>query len=124
MALMPYQDSVGVWTVGVGHNLSGSWPLELIHALFKADLENAERDCEKVFQQQWGAFPDYVQLALINMMFNLGINRFLGFHDTIACLLKHDYEGAADHAMVSKWAGQVKGRAFRVTEMMKGVDVY
>jgi lysozyme len=58
------------------------------------------------------------QAVLINMAFNLGINRLRTFKLFKQALLDGDYAEAKVQMLSSKWAGQVKGRAIRLADMM------
>jgi lysozyme len=92
--------------------------------IFRADLEEAEAECVQLFENAWERFPEHVQAACINMMFNMGLGRFAKFKATIAHLRAGDFEHAAAEALDSLWAAQVGPRAKRVTELMRGNDVY
>ena len=56
---------------------------------------------------------------LADMCFNLGINRLLGFKNTLAAIKAGDYEAAADGMLASMWAKQVGKRAHRLIKMMR-----
>lgn len=63
--------------------------------------------------------PEGVQAALMNMCFNLGIGRLLGFRKMIMALTAKDYTTAAIEALDSKWAKQVGQRAKDVALMIR-----
>ncbi len=57
--------------------------------------------------------------VIIEMVFNLGMTRFLGFKKLLDAIQKQDWERASSEMLNSKWAAQVKGRAVELAEMMK-----
>jgi lysozyme len=52
--------------------------------------------------------------ALMNMAYNLGIPRLMGFQKMLAALAEGKWAEAGEHARNSIWSTQVKGRANRV----------
>lgn len=114
-----YQDSVGVPTIGYGHNLEKGIPLEVSELIFKYDLKDAIDDL-------WNTFPWVMedlnatrQEVLINMCFNLGISRLENFRRMWKALEAKDYTEAALEMLDSKWASQVGERAIRLSNAMK-----
>lgn len=123
----PYKDTVGIWTVGVGHNLQAKpidkkgWTYPLTDAqvdeLLSEDLSEVFAGLDK--KLPWWRKLSYVrQRVLANMAFNLGIDGLLQFKNTLAYVQSGDYKNAAQGMLASKWATQVKGRATRLAEMM------
>ena len=116
--LKPYLDTVGKWTIGFGRNLSdnGLSPEEC-DFLFENDFKRCITELERLpwFNKQ----PYNVKGAIINMNFNLGIVRLLGFKKMISALNKMDYTTAAKEALNSKWASQVGNRAKEVAVMIR-----
>ena len=53
------------------------------------------------------------------MAFNVGLPRLRGFKRMWAALENHDYEEAAKEMIDSKWARQVKTRAYTLARMME-----
>lgn len=126
----PYADTVGVQTVGVGHNLKAKplpdgWTYPLndtqVNSLLDDDLEDVFHDLDRNLPW-WTDLNDVRQRVLANLCFNLGINRLLGFKNTLVFMRQGKYDSAADGLLNSVWATQVKGRAIRLADMMrKGV---
>jgi lysozyme len=118
-----YKDTVGVITIGVGRNLEGVGLFDdEIDYLFHNDLRRAYHSC----RYHLDVFPflsEERQLVLVNMCFNLGTTRLLGFEKMLAALAKHDYQEAAAQMLDSKWATQVGERAQRLAARMRGVGV-
>jgi lysozyme len=113
-----YQDSRGIWTVGVGHNLE-STPLS-DHAIdVIRDDDIAAKERELVSALPWLTTLDPVRFTvLMNMAFNLGVDGLLAFHDMISAIRAQNWERAADAMRDSKWAGQVGDRAIRLERQM------
>lgn len=116
-----YPDSLGVWTVGVGHNLSHPLSQAAIQQIFNDDLTEATNDCLHAFP--W--FADLTQprqAALIDMCFNLGLSRLKGFKKFLSAMEQGNYETAATEMLDSLWAKQVGVRAVELAQLMRGVD--
>lgn len=140
-----YKDTVGKTTVGIGFNMDDAhaksvWAqadiveffdnvykglqtlsTKSVGDLFNACVTNAKADLHSIFPTFY-SMPDYVQLALINMMFNMGIHVFKEFTQTIDAINKGDYITAASRALQSNWAKQLPERASRVTKLLTGDD--
>lgn len=117
----PYQDTVGVWTVGYGHNLNEPITEKDARAILRSDAEKAKDACIH-------EFPWFMELsaprqrAVMNMAFNLGITRLRGFKMFILAMGLGDYDTAANHMLDSLWAKQVKGRALELANMIRGSE--
>jgi len=105
-----YNDSLGIKTIGVGRNLeSVGLSDEEIMFLLRNDIKRCKAE---LMQFNWYFNqPRNVQNALINMCFNLGLTRLLGFKKMIKALEEKNYTKAALEALDSKWARQVPERA-------------
>jgi len=120
----PYTDTVGKITIGVGRNLTdrGLTKEECRHLLAN-DIEISVGELKKNFH--WFAkLDDTRQAALVDLHFNLGINRLKTFRKTLRlienCTLGDDlWDKAAEELLDSKWAGQVGQRAQTLALMIK-----
>ena len=115
----PYIDSVGVQTIGIGHNLQRPLSRAAILQIFHDDLTETINDCTHAFP--W--FCDLTeprQHAIIDMCFNLGLSRLRGFVKFLAAMEMGNYETAANEMLDSLWAKQVKGRALELANMIRG----
>ena len=120
----PYEDTVGKLSIGVGRNLddNGLSDDEIFYML-KNDISRCERELGNAFP--WYNKLDGVrQDAMINLCFNLGITRLRGFKRALQAMVLQDYETAADEFLDSKWAAQVKQRAFEVTYMIRNGEYF
>lgn len=120
-----YQDSLGYWTIGVGHLIDerkgGSLPEFIVDTLLSHDIEKHQR--ELIAALPWFIELDPVrQAVLVNMAFNLGTVGLLKFANTLRAIRDGSYSGAAMHMLDSAWAQQVGIRAQRLaTQMETGV---
>ena len=117
-----YQDSLGYWTIGVGHLIDkrkgGSLPESIIDSLLDCDIAAAK-------DELLAALPGVAELdevrqaVLIDMAFNLGVPGLLGFHNLLLAIHKKDYSAASVDMLNSRWASQVGSRATELSHMMK-----
>jgi lysozyme len=114
----PYVDSVGKLSIGIGRNLDDRG-LRDSEIDFLLDNDVAEVLAECAALPYWGLLNDARQIVIADMVFNLGLGRFLKFRKLAAALEVEDYETAADEMKASKWYGQVKRRAERLVAAMR-----
>ena len=117
-----YQDSLGYWTIGVGHLIDkrkgGSLPDHIVEALLEWDIYEHQKELDAALP--WAKNLSEVRYAvLLDMAFNLGVKGLLGFENTLAYIQEGNYPAAARGMLRSKWAEQVKGRAVRLAKMME-----
>lgn len=118
---VPYTDSVFVQTIGIGHNLHKPLRREAVELIRSHDIEDAKNDC--LHQFPWFAdLTERRQWAMIDLCFNMGINRLLGFKNFLLAMSLGDYETAAGHLLDSLYAKQVKGRAREIAGMLRGSE--
>lgn len=117
--LKPYRCSAGRLSIGVGRNLDdvGISAAEA-ELLLDNDIARAATDLDRALPW-WRGLSEGRQRALVNMAFNLGLPRLLGFSAMLAALRAGDYARAAAEALNSRWAGQVGARAARVAAMIR-----
>ena len=114
----PYLDTVGKLTIGWGHNIEDlGITKEEANFIFNNDFDRCKKQLKKF---EWYVDqPKNVQAALINMCFNIGIKRLLGFKKMISAIINQDYTTAAKEALDSKWAQQVGKRAKDIAVMIR-----
>ncbi len=124
--LSAYRDSMGYWTIGVGHLLGASPRMSSItesecDALLEADIETAIMLVAKLtpslFQISQTEFLDVRLRAIVNMAFNLG-PRLAEFEKFLAAVRSADWLTAASEMANSLWAKQVGPRAQRLEQMI------
>lgn len=114
-----YQDTVGKSTVGVGRNLEDRGLSEdEIDLLLDNDISAAYADAVRVVPG-FNTLSEDRQHALLDMIFNLGIARFLKFKEMLAAIEARDFERAAREMLDSKWAKQVGKRAETLAGLMR-----
>lgn len=112
-----YVDTRGHLTIGWGRCLENGISLDEAELMFNNDYDLAKQQLNK--QDWFNIQPDGIKSALINMNFNLGIEKLLEFKGMIYALKDKNYELAAQEALNSEWAKQVHHRANDVAEMIK-----
>lgn len=114
-----YLDTAGKWTIGIGFNLSDcAIPEHIIQALLDYKIEEAERELDRALPW-WRTLNDARQNALLNIVFNIGMPRLLGFSKSLELLKAGRWDAAASEFLNSKWAKQVGSRAKRVTDLIR-----
>jgi lysozyme len=124
LRLKPYQDSVGVWTVGHGHNLEATGEsipevitLTRAEEYFESDMRHAISGCYEL-DVNFKDLDEVRQAVLVDMCFNLGKFRLIKFVNTLKFIRDRDYSSAASNMLKSKWAKQVGKRAVTLSNMM------
>lgn len=115
--LFPYRCSAGKLTIGVGRNLDDRGiSVDESRYLLSNDIANTLRDCDSL--DYWDTLDPVRQLVVADMVFNLGLSRFLRFVKLNAALALHDYTLAAEEMKDSNWYNQVGRRAWKLREAM------
>ena len=124
LRLSPYKCTAGKLTIGVGHNLDDK-PIskEAAMMILDDDIHDCFLDLNRSLPF-WTSLDEVRQAVLIDMCFNLGISRLLGFKNFLSALEEGDYERASAEMLDSRWADQVGQRAERLSEMMISGDWY
>ncbi|WP_082501474.1 lysozyme [Methylobacterium sp. Leaf88] len=102
--LTAYRDSVGIWTIGIGHTAAAGPPLvtpglrltaAACDALFRRDVARYVRAVDDAIQDALpDALPDHAFDALVSLCFNIGPSAFA--RSTVVRRLKAgDRDGAA-----------------------------
>lgn len=119
LKLKVYKCPAGKLSIGVGRNL------EDLGITKEEAIDLAENDIRRCHLELYENFEWYKRLdhprqdALIDMVFNLGLPRFLGFRKMINALSMGWFEEAAKEALDSEWAKQVHGRAHEIASMVR-----
>jgi lysozyme len=117
LRLEMYHDTVGVPTIGYGHNLR-----EPISE--RAALVILEDDIIKTFNELddrmdwWRDLPQQAQHVIASMVFNMGWPRFSRFKKFIAALEDRSWDRAAYEMEDSLWFQQVGIRGGELRDMM------
>lgn len=118
MELKPYRCSEGKLTIGFGRNLDDRG-ISVGEANFMLRNDISQAYIDLLQNHPWIDQLDAARRdVFINMVFNLGINRFNGFKKAIAAAKVGDFELCAKEMLDSKWANQVGRRANDLAEQM------
>lgn len=119
LSYLPYRCQAGALTIGYGHNLEARGiDITVAELLLKQDLEIAEKEVKNAFIW-WPKLDDARIGVLVEMCFNMGISRLVGFKKMLSAVEAGDYQTAAQEMLDSKWARQVKGRAVELAKIME-----
>ena len=123
----PYKDSLGLWTVGVGHligdgkTLPPEWNRELsmaeVDELFYKDYMSHKKAAMKI--PGFNLVNAKAQGALIDLTFNMGNTWFKKWPNFVKNLSEGNTVGAAASLEDSNWYKQVKGRAVTIVALIK-----
>lgn len=118
-----YQDSLGYWTIGVGHLIDkrkgGKMPDVIIDMLLRYDIDEKIAELNEKLPW-WGFLDEPSQRVIVNMAFNLGVEGLLKFGKFMDALKDGDRNRAASEMLDSKWAEQVGARATRLATIIRG----
>ncbi len=119
LRLKPYQDTKKKLTIGVGRNLDDiGITRDEAWALLNNDIARVRREVKRAFP--WFSKVNPVRKdVVLNMVFNLGLQRFRGFRKAIAAIKAKDWDEAARQMLDSRWARQVGRRARELAAMMR-----
>jgi len=118
--LRPYECTAGKLTIGIGRNLTDNGITEdESQYLFANDMARIQSEIET--HCPWILRLDNEPRfhAFVDMIFNLGMPRFLRFNNMIAAAMNGDWQKAADEAHDSMWRVQTKNRAKRIIRMIR-----
>ena len=123
----PYKDSLGLWTVGVGHligdgkSLPQEWnrkfSQEEIMQLFEKDYQHHRTAAERI--PGFGKFNSMGQGALTDLTFNMGPAWIKKFPNTAKQIEAGNAGGAASGLQDSLWYKQVGRRGPAIVDMVK-----
>ena len=139
-----YKDTTGHITVGIGFNMDNPtakaiWLRADIPESFNAVytqqsvlstnsvvkllntcVDNCRIDLESVLLRDVQDMPTYVQLALINLMFNLGKSVFSQFTTFIDLIKTGNYNDASIDLGTTLWSKELPLRSQRVVALLQG----
>ena len=124
--LRAYSDTLGIWTIGVGHTGPGIcantvWTDAKVDDQYRIDEAIATAGCKSNFAW-FGALNDERQAVLVGMAFQMGVDGLLAFTRTLAAVRDGRFADAQAGMLASKWAKQTPLRAERMArQMLTGV---
>ena len=139
LELLPYKDSLGIDTIGIGRNLEHRGLSEEELGYMGKDISDlcewgitkeqayylAENDIKIVEEEICKAHPCVLELdevrqrVLIDMAFNIGVPRLKKFVKMWQAIHDKDFEEAKAQMLDSRWANQVGNRAVRLSNAME-----
>ena len=119
LELKPYQCTADKTTIGVGRNIQEVGITEdEARYLLDNDILRVWGELDDTVHW-WRDLSDARQRVLIDMVFNLGITRFLKFKKTIEAIKLGQYDIAADEMLDSAWSRQVGQRSKTLSDAMR-----
>lgn len=119
LKLKPYRDTVGKLTIGVGRNLDDLGLTENeARYLLENDLGRIRCELDDALPW-WRALDDPRQTVLLNMTFNLGLTRLMGFQKFLHALAHGEYLTAAAELIDSEAARTLPRRYKELAALMQ-----
>lgn len=114
-----YKDTENIWTIGIGTNVEteGITYNEAVY-LMRNRIELRKQELARNISF-FNNLDDATKYVLMDMCFNMGITRLLGFKKMLAYLAVGNKNGAADEMLDSKWADQVGNRSTQLSQVMR-----
>jgi len=117
-----YQDTLGYWTIGVGHMIDrrrgGALPQPIIDALLGYDITEVNNNLSA--HLPWFEVLDEArQAALINIAFNVGPSGMLAFHSFLTYMAANDFTKAAADLRTTKVYQQLPARYERIAKQIE-----
>ena len=123
----PYQDTKGLWTIGVGHligngktlpdNMNREFSNKEVDDMFASDYEHHEKAAKQI--PGYGKLNDSGKAALVDLTFNMGPTWYRKWPDFTKQLQAGDTEGAAKNLEGSAWYKQVGQRGPAVVNLIR-----
>ena len=114
-----YKCTSGKLTIGYGHNLDDRGiSSSIARELLKEDIGIATKDCFVLFSD-FHLLSNNVKMALIDMSFQLGLNRLKKFKKMIKFIGKNNFIKASREAKDSKWFRQSGDRGKEIVKLLK-----
>lgn len=137
-----YKDTLEYYTIGIGHLVTkeanktraleildkkfsratnGTLTDKEVEILFNEDVQTAINQIKqnRVVNDVYQSLDSIRQMALINMVFQMGIGGVATFTNSLALLKNKDWEKAAINLSKSKWFSQTPNRSYRVIEVFR-----
>lgn len=122
LVLKPYKCPVGKLTIGYGHNLEDNGlSKSACEYILIEDIEEAKRNLYAIFTRDFfDSLSNNQKIALVDMMFNLGMSRFLTFKKFILAVKQRNFDRASVEIIHSKAYTQAKRRYQLLAEQILG----
>jgi len=115
-----YSDSLGIPTIGYGHNLRTGLPQEILEIIFQLDLKQAYEDFIFRFPDKYKRhLNDVRKSVIIELIFNMGLKSLMAFKNMLSALERGDFETASKELLDSKYAKQVGERCAVLAKLLR-----
>lgn len=119
LRLVAYPDPLShgaPWTIGYGDATARPGQRETEpQAEARLEAQTLEKEAELDHAMPWWrALNPARQDVIVDMAFNLGVEKLSDFHTFLGLVRAGNYTAAAQDGLHTAWAGQVKGRAHRL----------
>ncbi len=121
LRLFPYKCPAGKLTIGYGHNLQDNGLTKTAcEFILYDDIDEAKRNLKTIFGGEFFEnLPKNKKIALIDMMFNLGMVKFLTFKRFVFAVETQNWENASYEVIHSRAYEQNKKRYKKIAEQIK-----
>lgn len=121
LRLFPYKCPAGKLTIGYGHNLQDNGlSKSACEYILYDDIDEAKRNLKTIFGNEFFEnLNDSKKIALIDMMFNLGMVKFLTFKRFIFAVETQNWENASYEIIHSRAYEQNKKRYKKLSEQIR-----
>lgn len=117
LRLEMYHDTVGVPTIGYGHNMLQPISEQAAMCILEDDVEIVFQELDERMDW-WTDLPEQAQMVVASMVFNMGWPRFSRFKKFISALEDRSWDKAAYEMEDSLWFQQVGNRGRELRAMM------
>lgn len=106
-------------TIGIGWNLDAHpLPAAIIDLLYDLALEDVLQQLDRRLPW-WRTLDEIAQRVLVDLGYNLGVDKLLTFDGTLAHLRQGDRIAAAQHLEATPWYQQVGSRGVTLCAMLR-----
>jgi len=121
---VPYRDSLGHWTIGIGTLITEDQAQELAHGVsYEWAYDRMVNDLQKMRKDLLTTYPWMSELSAIRldtfteMAYQLGVAGLMKFHDMLYCARSNDPEGVAREMLNSLWHRQTPARCEELADL-------
>lgn len=122
-----YKDSLGYPTIGYGHLILSGEDFKQgltesqANALLDKDMAAKVADAKSIYEQYGMKGGIELQKVLTQMVFQMGKTKVLQFKNTLSCMARGDYKGAAAGMRNSAWYRQTTSRAETLARIVESL---
>lgn len=114
----PYRCTSGKLTIGYGRNIEDrGLSVDEAELMLKNDIAGVVADLRSRIEN-FETLDGPRKAALVDLCYNMGINKLMGFRKMLAALQRGNYHKAALELLDSRYATQVGGRALIIAQII------